>query len=135
MSKQQALWHDTVFDATRALVDALGGAKRVAAEMWPTRDLGEAHRYLLKCLDPDRPEKLGLDEFVWLMRRGRDAGCHVLAEWLGQACMYELHVVDPAAREADLARQVEQTMSAAADLLRQWERLRGRVDPPTGGGR
>lgn len=132
---QQPLWHDTVFDAVRALVDALGGPKRVAAQMWPTRDLGEGHRYLLKCLDQDRPEKLGLDEFVWLMRTGRAAGCHVLAEWLAQACMYELHVVDPAAREADLARQVEQTMSAAADLLRQWERLRGRAVPPAGGGR
>lgn len=132
---QDPLWHDTVFDAVRALVDALGGPKRVAADMWPSRDLGEGHRYLLKCVDPERPEKLGLDEFVWLMRRGREAGCHVLAEWLAQACLYELRPVDPAALEAALAHKVEQTMSAAADLLRQWERLRGGVSPPAGGGR
>jgi len=132
---QGALWHDTIFDAVRALVDAIGGPKRVAADMWPARSLDDGHRYLLKCLDVDRPEKLGLDEFVWLMRRGREAGCHVLADFLAQACMYELRVVEPAAREAELARQVEQTMGAAADLLRQWERLRGGVSPPAGGGR
>ena len=122
---QTSLWHDTVYDAVRALVDALGGPKRVAADLWPAREAADAQRYLLKCLDEDRPEKLGLDEFVWLMRRGREAGCHVLADWLAQACLYELRPVDPAAREADIARQVEQTMGAAADLLRQWERLKG----------
>lgn len=132
---QTTMWHETVYDAVRALVDGLGGPKRVAADMWPTRDLGDAHRYFLKCLDQDRPEKLGLDEFVWLMRRGREAGCHVLADWLAQTCLYELRVVDATAREADLARQMEQTMASAADLLRQWERLRSRAEPPAGGGR
>ena len=123
---QAPLWHDTIHDALRALVDGLGGPKRVAAEMWAGRELGDAHRYLLKCLDPERPEKLGLDEFVWLMRRGREAGCHVVADYLGQACQYELRPIDPAAAEADLAAKVEATMSHAADLLKQWERLRGR---------
>ncbi len=123
---QHALWHDTIHDALRALIDALGGPKRVAAELWAARDVGDGQRYLLKCLDAERPEKLGLDEFVWLMRRGRDAGCHVVAEHLASACMYELRPVDPAAVEADLAAQVEKTMSQASDLLKQWERLKGR---------
>ena len=123
---QQPLWHDTIHDALRALVDALGGPKRVAGELWAGRELGDAQRYLLKCLDTDRSEKLGLDEFVWLLRRGREAGCHVVAEYLAGACLYELRPVDPAAREADLAAQVEQTMSQAADLLKQWERMKGR---------
>lgn len=132
---QGALWHDTINDACRAVIDALGGPKRVAGELWPARSLDDGQRYLLKCLDPERAEKLGLDEFVWPMRRGREAGCHVLADFLAQACLYEFRVVEPAEREADLARQVEQTMGAAADLLRQWERLRGGVVPPAGGGR
>jgi hypothetical protein len=123
---QAALWHDSIHDATRALIDALGGPKRVAADLWPARDVADGQRYLLKCLDADRPEKLGLEEFVWLMRRGREADCHVLADYLGQACQYELRPVDPAAAEADLAAQVERTMSQAADLLKLWERLKGR---------
>lgn len=124
--QQAALWHDTIYEALRALIDALGGPKRVAADLWPARELGDGQRYLLKCLDAERPEKLGLEEFVWLMRRGREAGCHVLADYLGQACQYELRPVDPAVAEADLAAQVERTMTQAADLLRQWERLKGR---------
>ena len=127
---QTPLWHDTIHDALRALVDALGGPKRVAMDLWPARDVGDGQRYLLKCLDADRAEKLGLDEFVWLMRAGREAGCHVLADYLGQACQYELRPIDPAAVEADIAAKVEATMSQAADLLRQWERLKGRRQAP-----
>ena len=123
---QTPLWHDTIHDALRALIDALGGPKRVAADLWPARDVADGQRYLLKCLDADRSEKLGLEEFVWLMRRGREVDCHVLADFLGQACQYELRPIDPAAAEADIAAQVERTMNQAADLLKQWDRLKGR---------
>ena len=122
---QDPLWHDTIYDALRALVDALGGPKRVAGALWPARDLAEAQRYLLKCLDADRGEKLGLEEFIWLLRQGREAGCHVAAEFLGQACLYTVQPVDMDQVAADLAHQVEQTMSRAADLIRQWERAKG----------
>ena len=122
---QAPLWHDTIHDALRALIDALGGPKRVASDLWPARDVADGQRYLLKCLDVERPEKLGLEEFVWLMRAGRAGGCHVLAEYLGQACQYELRPVDPAAVEADLAARVQQTLSQTAELIRHWERLKG----------
>jgi hypothetical protein len=122
---QDTLWDETIFDATRSLVDALGGPKRVAAEMWPARSMAEGQRYLLKCLDTDRPEKLGMDELMWLMRRGRLADCHVLADFIARECLYEFRVVAPDERKADLTRQMEQTMGKAADLLRQWERLQG----------
>lgn len=122
---QDALWHDTVFDAARSLVEAIG-PKECVGGMWPLRDDVETARtYLLHCLDPERAEKLGLEEFVWLLRRGRAIGCHVLAEYLGQACQYKLRPIDPAAAQADLAARMEQTMTQAAGLLRQWERMRG----------
>lgn len=123
---QQALWHDTIYDALRALIDGLGGPKRVAATLWPAREVGDGQRYLLKCLDSERPEKLGLEEFVWLMRAGREAGCHVLADHLAQACLYEIRPADPAVIEQQVAAELERTMAAASDLLRQWERIKGR---------
>lgn len=118
--------HTTIWEALRAAVNAIG-AKRAAAAMWPTRaDDPGAVRYLLHCMDPERNEKLGLDELVWIMREGARIGRHDVAEYLGHACLYEFRPVSPAAAESELARALDQTMQRASDLLAQIRAVRGR---------
>lgn len=116
--------HPTIYAAVLAVVTALG-IKRVVAELWPARDESDARRYLLHCLDPERAEKLGLDELVWIMRAGARAGVHDVAEYLGWACFYEFRPVTPAEAEGELARALDQTMQRATDLLAQIRAVRG----------
>lgn len=39
---QQKLWHEDIYDALRASVDALGGTKRVGHALWPAKTIEEA---------------------------------------------------------------------------------------------
>jgi hypothetical protein len=50
---QQDLWHDTIFDALGAAVQAAGGAKKVAAKLWPALDTTSANARLRAGLNPD----------------------------------------------------------------------------------
>ena len=117
--------HPTIYAALAAVVHALG-IKRVVAELWPARDESDARRYLLHCLDPDRSEKLGLEEMVWVMRAGSRAGLHDVAEYLGGACLYEFRPVSPGEAEGEIARALDQTVARATDLLAQLRAVRGR---------
>ena len=113
----------TIFEALAALVHALG-VKRCVAGMWPTRDEAQGRTYLLHCLDPERAEKLGLDELMWLLREGARGGVHDAAEYIAHTCLYDLRPVAPAEAQAELAQAMDRTVERMADLLRRYEQVR-----------
>lgn len=97
-------WHEALIEAIRAA----GGSKVVAAALWPSaaaRDLEGARRRLASCLEPDRAEKLALDEVLHILRLGRLAGCHAgigyLCDHLGYAAPVPIEPRD----EADQLRR------------------------------
>ena len=55
---QEPLFVETVNEALREIVKALGGAKKVAAQLRPQKTVDEAARWLLDCLNPERRERL-----------------------------------------------------------------------------
>lgn len=121
---QNQLWHDTFEDALRAILDAAGGPKKVAADLWPSKSLSDAHRRLLHCLDPERDQKLSLDELVWLMAKGREVGCHTAMAYIARACGYADSVpVDPEDERAELQRAFLESVKAQKDILKRMEAL------------
>lgn len=88
---------------------ALGGTKRVAADLWPARaarDLADARRYLANCLSAERNEKLALDEVVFILRAARGVGCHAGMWYLAEALGYSRPTpIEPKDELADLLRQ------------------------------
>jgi len=113
VSHQESLWYDTPEDAMRALVDRIGGFKRVAADMWPEKDPQDAGRLLAKCLDNDRPEKLSLEQVFYLMRQGRQHDCHTVMQWLGQELGYNVEAIS---METERERLQRQAIAAVASL-------------------
>lgn len=122
---QENLWHDTVYSATSALVYALGGPQTVAYKLWPSKDPIASGRYLSNCLDSDRHEKLALDEFIQIIKWGREAGYHHVAKFLADECFYELRVIEPAERKDELRTQVLNMSREMQQLFKQLERLEG----------
>lgn len=86
---QQTLWHEYPEDALRALVDALGGPKRVGAALFPDILLDDARRAVDAWSDRSRKEKPALSQLMWLLEQGRRAGCHVLMHFLADRAGYE----------------------------------------------
>lgn len=121
---QDTLWHDTFEDALRDVVQALGGPKRVASQLWPGKGLQEAARYLNHCLDVERNEKLSPGEIIWIMRAGAQAGCHVAMTFIADSCLYERpRPVTRRDREAELRQQFVESVQQLEILRREMERL------------
>lgn len=124
---QQPLWHDTPEDAFRSLVDALGGFKKVGADLWPALPVDQSGRRLAQCLDPDRAEKLTLSEQGLLLRRGRMAGIHTAAAFLLRDAGYAEPVpVDPETEKQRLQREYVQATRALLAMGQRIETLGSR---------
>lgn len=114
MLSQPALFHETLNDALRELVQALGGAKKVGATMRPEKTVAEAARWLLDCLNADRREKLDPDQVLWLLRQGRTIGCHVALNYL---CAESGYAPPAPAEPADELTQLQREYIAAVKVL------------------
>jgi hypothetical protein len=124
--KQLDLWHDSPEEAYRAAVDAIGGPKRVASELWPSKRLADAQRYLLHCLDPERPEKLAMEEMDFIGQAARRAGCHVIAAYWARSWGYQDPVpVDPEDEATRLRREYVDAVKSLGALASRMERLEG----------
>jgi hypothetical protein len=115
---QIALFHDSVYAALQTAINAIGGSKRVAAELWPTLSPDVAYNRLRHALQEDRPEKLAPNEVLHIARRAAAVGCHAIVDYIGQECAYEIRPLDPdeakkrakKARKAALLAELAQLM-------------------------
>lgn len=68
-----------------ALIDAvkvLGGYKVVGARLWPEEPPDRAGNKLRDCLNPERREKLSIEQALLILRWSREAGHHDAMQYL-----------------------------------------------------
>ncbi len=94
--QQSTLWHETIFDALGASVQASGGMKRVAHKLWPTLDPSIAAARLRGALNPDHAQKLDPDELLAIARLARDVGEFSLMDFLARDLGFEIKPLAPA---------------------------------------
>lgn len=106
MTHQIPLFFDTCEAAIRSAVDALGGLKIVGSLLWPTKEPDDAGRTLAACLNPDKREKLDLNELRMIRREARKRGIHVLAAYEARDAGYsDPQPVEPEDERAKLMRE------------------------------
>lgn len=115
--QQSELWHDTIFDALGACVQAAGGVKIVAARLWPTLDSSSASARLRGALNPDHAQKLSPGELLLIGKLARDAGEGALMQFLGRQLGYEVKALS----QADARKQARRARKLA--LLEELRRL------------
>ena len=121
---QQDLWHDSFDDALRSVVEGVG-PKKIAGEVFPGEPIQRAAQRLFHCLDPERGEKLSLSQVAMILRRGRDAGCHVGMAWLCENSGYQCpKPVEPEDRQAELQREFVDAQQKMEALVKRMERLK-----------
>lgn len=115
---------DSLPDALSDVVKALGGAKAAGALLWPEKEPVDAGKLLRHCLDPDRPEKLSLEQVVLLLKLGRERRCHSAAAWLLQAAGYREPVpVEPEDERATLQREFVEAARGMERIVRRMDGL------------
>ena len=121
---QPELIHESVFDALRDAVRALGGAKAVGPMLWPARPVEEARNRLNDCLNPQRAEKFSLFELLLILRRAREAGYHGAIGFIATECGYAPPTpVDPADERAELQRTYVESVKQQRLIADRLERL------------
>lgn len=117
---------DSVEDALRAAVQALGKPKVVGARLWGAKDPERAGRDLSDALNPESPRKLELHEIFKILTWARAAGFHAAKHFIDDLTGYEPSVPrEPVIEQARLLRDLSVQLAATqADLLRAMEALR-----------
>jgi hypothetical protein len=118
---QPALFHESVSDALREVVRALGGAKQVGHRMRPDLAIDHAARWVSDCLNDDRREHFTPSQVLWLLSAGREAGCHVAMGYLAAQAGYAEPV--PLQPEDERAKLQHEFMESVKTLSRISEAL------------
>lgn len=110
---QMALIHETLTDAMREAVQAIGGNKKLGAVMYPDLPVEQAAGRVRDCLNTDRREIFSPEQLVLIARLAKAAGNHSIVEYLAIELGYLKPVpVDPENEIARLQREfVEATKS------------------------
>lgn len=110
-------------DALKAVIQQLGGIKRVGPKLFPDKTVDAAARYLLDCVNAERAEKLSLTQVMMLLRLAHEAGYHTAFTWLSGEIGYDVKPVTRAEEVDRLTSVVEQSTKTLASALATLERL------------
>jgi hypothetical protein len=117
---QLNLVHENLGELLRSLVNALGGPKKVGARLQPQKDEDSARRYLLDCLNPDRPQDIGAEGLFTLLRWGREKGEHFAINWICDQLGYTRpSPIEPEDQRAELQRQFLSGVERLEQLARR----------------
>ena len=121
---QGSLFHERFEDALDEVIRVCGGRKAFAVEMWPDKPARDAHNLLDACLNPERRERFSPTQVMYIARRGADAGCHAVMQFLGRELGYDIKPVTKAEEADRLTTVVEQSAKTLAAALASLERIR-----------
>lgn len=102
---QEPLFFERMEDAMAVVVEQCGGRKKFAVEMFPDKPPRDAHNLLDAMFNAERREKFSPSQILYIAKRGRDIGCHVVM----------LHIC----REAGYADPIPVTPKDVADELQR----------------
>lgn len=133
MEHQTPLFHESIADALRDAVKAMGGFKAVAARMRPELPADHAGRWLADALNDTRREHLAPEQVLWLLREARAAGVHGAMAYLCAEAGYAAPVpMAPADEAAQLQRDYIASVRVQQQIAQRLERLSGLASVPPG---
>lgn len=117
---QPALFYETAADALGSCIQAAGGFKRVAGQLWPSMKAESAYARLKACLDDAKHERLSPDEIIGIAKMAREQGCHAWAQFVATELGYAAPVaLDPEDERAALQREFVDGVARLEALARR----------------
>ncbi len=119
-----SLFHESLNEAIKDCINAVGGAKAVACRLWPEKTPEASHRLLLSCLNDDRPEHLTPDQVVMVLRLARAKGCHIGIAYILRDLGYaDPQAIEPRDEAAELQRAFIASIEQGKQIMARLERL------------
>lgn len=121
---QTPLFFDDVNTALSHVVNVLGGAKRVGPMLrGDDMTVDSAARWVLDCLNPDRPAQFHPHQVLVLLRAARALGDHTAMNWYCGEIGYQAAPVEPEDEAAALKRKYIESAQMMARIAQRIERL------------
>lgn len=118
---QESLFHEDIYDALRSCIQALGGAKKVGAKMWPELAADKAGNRLNDSLNTQRREHLNPEQVLFILSESRKINCHLGMHYLADRCDYKRpEAIEPEDEMAKLQREYIQ-------MVRQMQKIAGQL--------
>lgn len=128
MSDQSKLFITDIYDALGDLVRACGGPKAVGIAMKPEKTPDDAAGWVKDCLNRNRRERFDPEQTMWLLKKGREVGCHEPIKWICTNAGYSPpEPVEPETELARLLREYVQTGNRLADMHAKIEEARTKL--------
>ena len=128
MSEQDKLFITDIYDALGDLVRAAGGPKAVGQMLKPEKTSEDAAGWVKDCLNRNRREKFDPEQILWLLKKGRELGCHEPVGFICKQAGYS--APEPIEAETELAkllREYIETGNRLAVLQPKIEELRAKL--------
>lgn len=118
---QSSLFYESINDALKDIINHAGGNKSVGSKLYPEKTPDSAHRTLLDALNENRPEKLSPEQLIFLLKIGREVGCHSAINYINRESGYaDATPIEPEDEKARLMREfisAQKSMSLIAEKL------------------
>lgn len=122
-SAQTRLFYDSVDDAIRTVIQALGGNKAVGSKLWPEKSADAAGRLLADCLNDHKAERLTPGQLLLILRWGHEVGCHAAMVYIAQETGYEVTPITPSEERDRLADAILEASRTLQRALKSAEAL------------
>lgn len=119
--------YESVNDALKSAVAALGGVKKIGPKMRPEMTTEQAAQWLRDCTNPDRRERLSPEQVLMVLRLAREAGFHAAMDYVAFDCGYKAQPVDPVSQEAELQGRFIDAVAQLAAIQSQMQRAQQRM--------
>jgi hypothetical protein len=116
---------DSVEDALKAAVMAMGGFKEVGRRMRP--DFNHAAEWLRKCLSDDRRERLDPGQVMWLLREAKLQGFHSAFDYIAGDAGYRAAPIDAQAQLKTLQESIHTQMASLNAQMQRMNQLQQKV--------
>jgi hypothetical protein len=121
---QVPLFFEDVYQALSHVVMVLGGAKKVGPMLRGSGVSGDtAAKWVLECLNPDRPAEFHPHQVIALFRLAAQAGDHTAMTWYAGEIGYQATPVAPEDVMAELQRQFIASTQAQKLMIERMEAL------------
>lgn len=128
MNDQAKLFITDIYDALGDLVRAAGGPKAVGQVLKPEKPAEEAAGWVKDCLNRNRREKFDAEHICWLLKKGRELGCHDPIAFICNQAGYSAPApIEPETELAKLLREYVETGNRLATLQPKIEELRAKL--------
>lgn len=125
---QTPLFFDDINATLVHVVNVLGGAKKVGPMLrGDDMTVDAAARWVLDCLNIDRPAQFHPHQVLVLLRAARQIGDHTAMNWLSGEIGYQSTPIEPEDEAAELQRKFIETGQMMAKMAQRIESLQTRA--------